>query len=338
MIWHSPWAFFGLIVLALVALYIFWRKDKMRASIQFSSLNIKNSSSYKTLRTRLMELPTVLKMLGLVFCIVALARPQKSDTQVKRDVEGIDIMIALDISDSMLIEDMKPLNRLESAKETLRNFVKRRTSDRIGLVVFSGEAFTMVPLTLDYELLLQRVSELTTAQDANIKQGTAIGVGLASAAGHLRESTAKSRIVIFLTDGENNSGIIDPETGLSIAKGYDIKIYSVGIGTDGPKKIPVYSRDVFGNKIKTYQPFEDAVNETLLGRFASETGGKFFRTSREDSLNSIFSEIDRLEKTKIEVNKFTRYQELFSKYLILGMILYVIGWLLSLTWLRRVPA
>lgn len=337
MSWQSPWAFSGFIFVATALAYYFWRYPKLTSSIQFSYLS-ESIKKIKTWRTRAIHLPVILKALGIIFCIIALARPQRADTQVKRDVEGIDIMICLDISDSMLIEDMKPFNRLESAKQTIREFVKKRTSDRIGLVVFSGESFTLVPLTLDYELLLSRVNELTTAQDAHIKEGTAIGVGLANAAGHLKDSTAKSRVIIFLTDGENNTGIIDPDTGLSIAKGYGAKIYSIGIGTDGPKKIPIYQRDVFGNKVKTYQPFEDAVNEDLLGRMAQQTGGKYFRAAREDSLSTVFTEIDRLEKTKIEVNKFTRYEELYAKFLMIGIIFYLMGWALSLTILRRRPA
>ena len=143
--------------------------------------------------------------------IIALARPQEMNTKIKKNVEGIDIVIALDVSDSMLIEDMKPLNRLESAKETIKQFIEGRSSDRIGLVIFAGESFTLVPPTLDYQLILQRVGEITTAQSARIKDGTALGVALANAAGRLKDSQAKSRIVIFMTDGENNSGTIDPE-------------------------------------------------------------------------------------------------------------------------------
>ncbi|MBC7370945.1 MAG: VWA domain-containing protein, partial [Bdellovibrionaceae bacterium] len=258
-------------------------------------------------------------------------------TKVKKNVEGIDIVICLDISDSMLIEDMKPSNRLEAAKETIRQFIEKRSSDRIGLVVFAGESFTLVPLTLDYQLILERVKEITTAASANIKDGTAIGVALANAAGRLKDSTAKSRIMIFMTDGENNSGTIDPETALEIAKGYGLKIYSIGIGKDGPTKIPIYQRDIFGNKVKTYQPFDSTVNDDLLGRMAKETGGKYFRASKEDSLQGIFRDIDSLEKTKVDVNKFTRYTEKFPPFLRASMICYVLALLLGLTILRRTP-
>lgn len=332
----SPWAFAWLIVLVLIVIWSLWRRKARTPTLQFSSLDIFKSSR-PSLRTRLMNLPLVLKAVALIFVIIALARPQEADTKIKKNVEGIDIVIALDVSDSMLVEDMKPSNRLEAAKETIKQFVAKRTSDRIGVVIFAGESFTLVPLTLDYQLLLDRVSEITTAASAHIKDGTAIGVAMANAAGRLKDSNAKSRVMIFLTDGENNSGTIDPETGLSIAKGYGIKVYSIGIGRDGPTKIPIYQRDIFGNKIKTYQPFESTVNEDLLSRMASETGGKYYRATKENSLQEVFSNIDYLEKTKIDVNKYTRYTEKFPPYLVWGLVLYLLGMFLSQTWLRRYP-
>lgn len=336
MTFHSLWAFWLLIPILAVAGWSFFRRRKKQASLLYSQTSLL-SKVKPTLRTQLMFLPYALKVLALVLAVVALARPQSSDTQTKKNIEGIDIMIALDISDSMLIEDMKPLNRLESAKETLKNFVNKRSSDRIGVIIFAGESFTLVPLTLDYQLLLSRIDEITTAQQAHIKDGTAIGVALANAAGKLKESTAKSRVMIFMTDGENNSGTIDPDTALEIAKGYGLKIYSIGIGRDGPTRIPIYQKDVFGNKIKTYQPFDSTVNEDLLGRMASQTGGKYFRASKEDSLAGVFNEIDRLEKTKIDVNKYTRYTELFPRYLVAALISYLVALFLSHTWLRRLP-
>jgi Ca-activated chloride channel family protein len=237
----------------------------------------------------------------------------------------------------MLIEDMKPLNRLEAAKETINQFIEGRSSDRIGLVVFAGESFTLVPPTLDYQLIQQRVAEIASASSAKIKDGTALGVAMANAAGRLKDSQAKSRVMIFMTDGENNSGTIDPETGLDIAKGYGIKVYSIGIGKDGPTRIPVYSRDIFGQKIKTYQPFESTVNDDLLSRMAAETGGKYYRATTEGALKKVFNDIDSLEKTKIDVNKFTNYTEKYPPYLVTAIILYLAALLLGRSWLRRVP-
>ena len=336
MTWHSPSLFWLILPVIIIAGLTYWQRRKKIPTLQFSNLKVLQKVA-PSMRSRLMILPLILKTLGLALAVAALARPQTSDTQVKKNVEGIDIMIALDISDSMLIEDMKPNNRLESAKETIQKFVAKRTSDRIGIVIFAGESFTLVPLTLDYELLLSRVAEIQTAQQAHVKDGTAIGVALANAAGRLRDSTAKSRVVIFMTDGENNSGLIDPETGLDVAKGYGVKIYSIGIGKDGPTKIPIFMRDLLGNRKKSYQPFESYVNDDLLGRMASETGGKYWRASKEDSLEGVFNEIDRLEKTKIDVSKFTRYNEMFKDYLFWAMVFYLLGWHLGSIWLRRTP-
>ncbi len=340
MTFQSPAFFLLFIPLLLVGGYHFWARQKKSASLQYSSLSHLKLNARKmggTWRNRLKPLPYFFKMAALGFVIVALARPQTADTKVKRNVEGIDIMIVLDISDSMLIEDMKPLNRIEAAKDTIRRFVKSRVSDRIGLIIFAGEAFTMVPLTLDYELILKRVDEITTAQEKHIKDGTALGVALANAANRLKDSVAKSKVMIFATDGESNSGTIDPDTGLEIAKGYGIKIYSIGIGTDGPKKIPITHTDIFGNKVKTYEPFEDEVNEALLSRMAKETGGRFFRANKEDSLQKVFSEIDHLEKVKIDVNKYVRYNEEFRRFIYWALGFYLMSWLLSVSWLRRVP-
>lgn len=334
--WKTLWALALLVPLLAILVWNFLNRKRKVPSLQFSSLKLIKSIPQGP-RTRLMMLPSLLKAIALVLAIVALARPQEANTKVKKNIEGIDIVICLDVSDSMLIEDMKPTNRLEAAKETIRQFIEKRTSDRIGLVVFAGESFTLVPLTLDYQLILERVKEITTAANANIKDGTAIGVALANAAGRLKDSTAKSRIMIFMTDGENNSGTIDPETALEIAKGYDLKIYSIGIGKDGPTKIPIYQRDIFGNKVKTYQPFDSTVNDDLLSRMAKDTGGKYFRASKEDSLEGVFKEIDSLEKTKVDVNKYTRYTELFSPYLKAALICYLIALLLAKTLLRRMP-
>ncbi len=335
-VYASTISFWLLLPLFAVVAWTFYARRKRTPTLQFSSVEIFKGVR-PTAKTRLMYVPLILKSLALIFAILALARPQEANTKIKKNVEGIDIVIALDISDSMLIEDMKPLNRLEAAKDTIKRFVGKRTSDRIGVVIFAGESFTLVPPTLDYPMLLSRISEITTAASANIKDGTAIGVALANAAGRLKDSNAKSRVMIFMTDGENNSGTIDPETGLSIAKGYGIKVYSIGIGKDGPTKIPIYQRDVFGNKIKTYQPFDSTVNEDLLARMASETGGRYYRASKEDSLQKIFQDIDQLEKTKIDVNKFTRYTEKFPGFLLTALILYLLGLLLERSWLRRYP-
>ncbi len=332
--WQSPWVFVLIpIVLALVAYRLYRRREGL-ATLRFSALQ-HLAKVHRGGRAQLVELPTVLKAVALVMIVVALARPQQANTKIKRNVEGIDIMIALDISDSMLIEDMKPENRLESSKKTIAEFIQGRTSDRIGLVVFSGEAYTRVPLTLDYELLLKNLGEVKTSR--NIKMGTAIGVALANAAGRLKESTARSRVIVFMTDGENNSGTIDPETALTIAKGYGFKIYSIGMGVDGQAQLPVLIQDPSGRTIKQYRPMHSQVNEALLSRFANETGGKFWRATSGQGLEEVFREIDRLEKTKIAMDKFTRYSEEFQRYLKWALLFYLAGFVLGRTWLRRSP-
>lgn len=334
MTWASPWAFWLFVPLVAALVWKYFQRRKQRPSVQFSSVALLRDSG-KTLRSRLVVVPSILKVAGLVLVIVALARPQRADTKIKRNVEGIDIVISLDISDSMLIEDMKPENRLEAAKVIIRDFIKNRVSDRIGLVVFSGESYTRVPLTLDYPLLLENLAAVQTSR--NIKMGTAIGVSLANSVSRLKESTAKSRVVIFLTDGENNSGTIDPITALDIAKGFGIKIYSIGVGRDGQAQLPIYLDDGRGGKIKRYRPIHSKINEELLGRMANETGGRSYRALDSQALINVFREIDGLEKTKIEVNQFTRYAELYPSYLKWGLVALLLAAFLGRTVLRRGP-
>ncbi len=333
-VWASPWAFLILVPLFAIAAWSWWARRRRTATVQFSHLAgfLKVN---RGVRSYLHWIPTAVKIVALVLAICALARPQKADTKIKRNVEGIDIVIVFDISDSMLIEDMQPENRLEAAKLTISNFIKARVSDRIGLVVFAGESYTRVPMTLDYPLLLKSVSEIQPAR--NIKMGTAIGVGLANGVARLKDSTAKSRVLIFMTDGENNTGTIDPETALDIAKGYGLKIYSIGMGVDGDAQLPVIVEDVFGRKVKRYRPIHSSVNDQLLGKFAEETGGKYWRATTGNALQSIFKEIDRLEKTEIETSQFTRYAELFPPYLKWAVILYITAVFLGSTVLRKGP-
>ena len=322
-LWGQPW--FLLLILPWMGLvyYLLVYNKRQSSTLQMSSL-ISFKSWAGRGRVFFVKLNRFVMLLSLLLLILALARPQRSDSKVKRNIEGLDIVVVLDISDSMLIEDMKPFNRMESAKDTLNKFVKMRSSDRIGVVIFAGEAFTLVPPTLDYDLIMERVSKITTAARARIKDGTAIGVGIASGAARLKDSQAKSRVMIFMTDGENNSGTIDPETGLEIAKGYGIKIYSIGVGRSGPTKIPVVTQDMFGNPVKRYQPFESTVNDELLARMASETGGKYFRATKEDSLTGVFNEINTLETTKIEDNKYVQYQEYFHIFATAGLFLFLV--------------
>ncbi len=334
MSFQQPYYFLLFIPLIAAAAYRFYSSSKKLPSIQFSHLEILKSVP-KGMRARLSFIPDAAKFLALSLAIVALARPQESNSRIRKNVEGIDIVFAFDVSDSMLIEDMEPENRYGAAKKTVIDFIKGRSSDRIGLVLFSGEAFTRVPPTLDYKVLIEACEDITVTR--TLKMGTAIGVGLATAVSRLKESTAKSRVVILLTDGENNSGTIAPETALEIAKGYGVKIYTIGVGQDGPTQLPVFATDPFGRKIKTYQPFHSQVNEDLLKNLAESTGGKYYRASKTKDLEAVYREINRLEKTKIDVNRYTKYTELFQRYLRWGILFYLMAFMLSRTVLRRAP-
>ncbi len=332
--WHNPEAFLLLIPLVMIIAWRLWARKSLTPSLQFSTLKSFREIG-PSFKSWAVYFPSVLNVIAIILAITALARPQQVDQKIKRNVEGIDIVICLDISDSMMIEDMKPENRMESSKAVIKKFIEGRSSDRIGFVVFSGEAFTRVPPTLDYPVLLKAVAE--TEPSRVIKMGTAIGVGLANAVGRLRDSTAKSRVVIFLTDGENNSGTIDPETALDIAKGYKVRVYSIGMGTDGQSQLPVWLEDGAGNKVKRYRPIHSKVNDDLLERMASETGGKYWRATNFENFSAIFREIDKLERTKIEMNQYTKYSELYMSYLLWALICFFTAQILSRTVLRRGP-
>ncbi|RME16079.1 MAG: VWA domain-containing protein [Bdellovibrio sp.] len=334
-IWHSLWAFFFFIFVGVILVWNLIRKKRKYPSLLYGNWNIMRNLKTRGIRAYLAFLPDFFRLLALSFVILALARPQRADTKIKKNVQGIDIIICLDISDSMLIEDMQPVNRLEASKKTIEEFINKRVTDRIGLVVFSGESYTRVPLTLDYELLKENLKQVQTTR--NIKMGTAIGVALANAVARLKDSKAKSRVVIFLTDGENNTGTISPATAIDIAKDYNVRIYSIGMGLDGQARLPVYMQGIGGRKIKTYRPIHSKVNEKLLRKMAEETGGKYYRATTSRALENVFNDINKLEKTKFEVNQYVKYEELFTAYLKWAFWLYVLGFFLGQTVLRRDP-
>lgn len=332
--WASSIAFALFIPLVAALIWDYIRRRQKRPTLAYSSLKYIRQVA-PSLRARFKWLPLVLNVIALSLVIVALARPQRSDTKTKRNVEGIDIMMVLDVSDSMLIEDMQPQNRMEACKLMIKQFIEKRPNDRIGLVVFSGEAYTRVPLTLDHKILLDSLSQVKISR--NVKMGTAIGVALASGVGRLRDSVAKSRVVVLLTDGENNSGTIDPQTALSMAKGYDIRVYTIGAGRDGEAQLPIETQDAFGRKFKRYQPIHSTVNDELLGQLASETGGKYWRAETTNALRGVFDSINRLEKSKIDISSYTKYAELFPEWLRAGVIVWLLAQILGLTVFRRGP-
>jgi Ca-activated chloride channel family protein len=258
----------------------------------------------------------LLRILGVALLLLSLARPQASFTRTDRSVGGIDIMMVMDVSASMNIEDLADRPRLDVAKETMEAFIKGRENDRIGFLIFSGEPLTLAPPTLDYGLVLRALRD---AKIGILKDGTGIGDGLALAINRLRNSTAKSRVIILLTDGDNNVGQVDPGTAGELAAGYGIRVYTIAIGREGRVRLPIRTQGVFGNPITTYQYFDNALNPELLKKIAELTRGKFYRVTEESSLGSVFKEIDGLERTVIQSKSEVRYEERFSLPLLLGV-------------------
>ncbi len=261
--------------------------------------------------------------IGILFFFIALARPYTKEVVSNSSQEGIDILFVLDISDSMLIEDMPPLeNRLESAKFHIKEFMKERPHDRMGLVVFSGEAYTRVPLTMDHGLLVANLEDLTILD--YMKKGTAIGVALSSGVNRIRESKSKSKVIVLLTDGENNTGVIDPITALELAVDDNIKTYTIGIGRDGMAQLPIFSKDRFGRKTKRYRPFPTKINEELLKKIAFRTGGQFFRASTGKGLGDVFKSINDVETYEIKSPDVFSYTEFYQKPLVYSLIIFLL--------------
>jgi Ca-activated chloride channel family protein len=259
---------------------------------------------------------------------MALARPQSSNSWQNVTTEGIDIVIALDISSSMLAMDFRP-NRLEAAKDVATQFISGRPNDKIGLVVFSGESFTQCPLTTDHATVINLFRNIETGM---IEDGTAIGNGLATAVSRLKESNAISRVIILLTDGDNNRGEIAPVTAAELAKTYGIRVYTVGVGTMGTAPYPVQTP--FGVQVRD---MEVKIDEPTLQKIAETTDGKYFRATSNNKLAEIYKEIDKLEKTKMEVHEFSKKEEEYLKYAISGALLLILGLLLKTTIFRNIP-
>ena len=322
-----PWVLYFLIIIPLMIAWYVWQGRKKQASIKYSSLKIFKSIP-STLRERLRHLPFILRSLALIFLIIALARPQNFSAGQNVNAEGIDIAIALDISGSMLAEDFKP-NRLEAAKEVIDNFIKGRTTDRIGLVIFSREAFTQCPLTIDYSVLRNLLSQIKTGM---IEDGTAIGNGIANAINRLKDSDAKSKVIILLTDGVNNAGEVDPLSAAEIAATFGIRIYTIGVGTRGEAPYPVQTP--FGMR---YQMMPVEIDEGLLKKIADITGGQYFRATDNRTLEDIYNKIDKMEKTKIEITSYRNAKELFAGWLEIGFALLLLEIVASRTILRKLP-
>lgn len=317
----NPEILWLLILAPLAFLLGLYRINKKTPKLNFN-FNSSVGNAFKA-NALLRFVPLTIRVLALSVFVFALARPQSSSSWQNVNTEGIDIVIALDISGSMLAEDFKP-NRLEASKNVAANFIKNRPNDRIGLVVYSGESFTQCPLTTDHSVLVNLFAEI---KNGMIEDGTAIGMGLATAVNRLKESDAKSKVVILLTDGYNTAGEIPPITAAEIAKKFGVRVYTIGVGTNGYAPYPFKTQ--FGGTI--YQDVEVKIDEETLKSIASTTGANYFRATDNKSLEEIYAEIDLLEKSKINVTEFKKRKEEFLPWLLLGFSLLLLEYLLRIT-------
>ena len=330
---ESP-IFLGLFpILLLSILYLWWmRRRSDSPAIRFSALDGIQQLP-KTVTVKLLPTLKVIRYIVIILLIFVLARPHITQSQVRRFREGIDIFLALDISKSMLAEDFVDANRLQTAKLVIRDFLRNRANDRIGLVVFSGESFTLCPLTFDYTVLIELLEDVKISMDDQLEEGTAIGDAIATTTDRLRYSDAKTKIVILLTDGENNAGIIEPEVAASLAQSFGIKVYTIGMGKEGGALIP-YEATTFG---KRYRKEKTYLDENTLKRIANITDARYFQTTNVQSLKQVYTEIDRLEKTEFEVINYTKNKEIASYFLMPAVLLLGLELLLSNTVLRKIP-
>jgi Ca-activated chloride channel family protein len=305
---HRPYA---LALLLVLPVWWWWRRKRPGGAITFSRTALLATlprAGRGVTRTLI-----VLRSLAIAGLVVALARPRAAGRTAQSNAEGINIVIAFDISSSMLAEDFQPQNRLEVARDKVKQFITRRNSDRIGVVAFSGEALTQVPLTTDYPVVLAAVDNL---QPGQLDDGTAIGTAIATAANRLRGAPGRSRVIVLLTDGVNNRGAIDPRTASQAAAAIGVKIYAIGVGTEGMAPVPV-GRGVFGLRYEN-RPVE--IDDALLTEVAQRTGGRYFRARDAEALDRITSEIDRLERTPVRTKVYTRYTELYRWPLALALL------------------
>ncbi len=321
----NPEFFWLLLLLPLAVLWYFYKRREQVASLKMPSIRGFGGSGFLP---RLKPFLFVLRLLALAAIITALARPQTEDVSTRtKTTRGIDIVMAIDVSSSMLARDLKP-NRLSALKEVAAKFIKERPNDRIGLVAYAGEAYTKTPITSDKSIVLNALREITYGQ---LNDGTAIGMGLATAVNRLKDSKAVSKVIILLTDGVNNSGFIEPQTAADLAVEYGIKAYTIGLGTNGNALSPIaYNADGSFR----YGMRQVEIDEPLLKDIAKVTGGKYFRATDNEKLEAIYEEINKLEKTDIEEFKYTRYEEKFRSWVLLAGGLLLLEWVLRNTLFR----
>jgi Ca-activated chloride channel family protein len=328
MIFANPHYLYLLSLLIPLVVWYILKVRKKQASLQVSAMQAFNTSKATTWKVYARHLPFVLRMVAVALVIVILARPQSTNSWENRNTEGIDIMLVMDVSGSMLAEDLKP-NRLEASKNVAASFINGRPNDNIGLVVFSGESFTQCPLTTDHAVLLNLFKDIRSGM---IQDGTAIGLGLANAVSRIKDSQAKSRVIILLTDGSNNMGEIAPVTAAEIASTFGIRVYTVGVGTRGEAPYPFQTP--FGIQ---YRNVPVDIDEPALQQIASATGGQYFRATDNSSLKAIYEEIDRMEKTKISVQQYSKKQEEYKPLALYLFAILLLELLLRNTLLRNIP-
>ncbi len=321
----NPDFFWLFLLLPLAVLWYFFKQKEETASLRISSVQGFTQNSFLP---KLKPILFMLRLLALGGIIVALARPQTEDISTRtKTTKGIDIVMAIDVSSSMLARDLKP-NRLSALKKVAADFINKRPNDRIGLVAYAGEGYTKTPITTDKYIVLGSLKEITYGQ---LEDGTAIGMGLATSVNRLKESKAKSKIIILLTDGVNNSGFIEPQTAADLAKEFDIKTYTIGLGTNGNALTPIsYNADGSFR----YGMRQVEIDEELLNNIAEITGGKYFRATDNETLEEIYDEINKLEKTEVEEFKYYRYEEKFRPWVLIAGILLLLEWILRNTIFR----
>lgn len=319
-----PWL---LLLLLLPLLWWWWRRSRPRPATRYSDLRLVSLLGEQGLLARV---PPALRLLAWSAWVVAAAGPRLGGSRVEIKKEGIAIVIAVDISSSMLAEDFAPSNRMEVAKQQAISFIKGRSADRIGVVAFAGEALTQVPITVDYPVLEQSVGALKIGM---LEDGTAIGTGLATAVNRLREAPGKSKVILLLTDGENNRGTVDPRTAAAAAAALGIRVYTIGVGTEGEAPIPT-GRGLSGFR---YEVLPVRIDEPLLRDIAASTGGRYFRAQDSEALTRIFRQIDGLEKTPIQVTRYVKYDEIAKPLVLFGLLALGLELLLGATLVVRVP-
>lgn len=328
MIFANPtYLYLLLLLIPMIGWYIY-KLCKNQASLQVSSSEAFDAPGATSWKVWLRHVPFLLRVAAVAVLIVILARPQSTNSWANSSTEGIDIVLAMDISSSMLAQDLKP-NRLEAAKDVAASFINGRQNDNIGLVVFAGESFTQCPLTTDHTVLLNLFKDI---QPGLIQDGTAIGLGLANAVSRIKDSQAKSKVIILLTDGMNNMGEIAPVTAAEIAQSFGLRVYTIGVGTKGEAPYPIQT--AFGIQ---YQNVPVEIDEATLKQISATTGGQYFRATDNASLKEIYTEIDKMEKTKISVQEYSKKQEEYKNWALLLFALLLVEILLRNTLLRNIP-